>query len=615
MFGAVPAEIRQQALSDQLSDMGASVLMDCLWLTEADRPVAEQNWERVIAEIDEIAAKAEAMAAEFLVATAVRAKVRVLCEQLHQPDRAIAVAEAVLTHLSDDLRVRFMVYDAIGQQLSYVNDKEAEAAIWLQRADSICELIPQRLQWERAITLLALARLADKGDEADKSAALLARAVELVRSLPHRSEVEMVKFLGDLAIAEWKQSNYRSAFEALDDAAPRLLNTRTEAAEWKALFTIFGHTAGYMASCASSGHPPTLEDENRYVLPPVGNFHDMKKAELASVYRPETDIALPSIMAQFAQAVERDDRVAYWADQVIAMGRQSPAAGSVVATTTFSILPHLVVSGRLIEFFDSAREAVFTTTATQCLYQRGDRDFLFKEIDIEALLGGRGSADWDHAEQHALVYTLVPLAVYLGTLSVRAREHTGAEKQLRQNTERAISLCHEAAAISLRADDWCEAAWLIKECYESNPVLEQVIKRANTYTEDRRALKALAYLGGTLQRAVVLREACRGQMVILPYCLGYPLREESAYRLLFLPFVEAFWGWAVAHRRVCFSPPAVVEHAFEEVANCPIHLRAKRMMHVVANGLGVRYARVVNDGFQQWEALEGNASGKGAPLA
>ena len=313
----------------------------------------------------------------------------------------------------------------------------------------------------------------------------------------------MVRFLGDLAIAEWKQGNYRSAFEALDDAAPRLLNTRTEAAEWKALFTIFGHTAGYMVSRARFGHLLTLEDENLSVLPPVGNFHNMKEAELASSYRPETDIALPSIMAQFAQAVERDDRVAYWADQVIAMGRQSPAAGSVVATTTFSILPHLVVSGRLIEFFDSAREAVFTTTATQCLYQRGDRDFLFKEIDIEALLGGRGSADWDDAEQHALVYTLVPLAVYLGTLSVRAREHTGAEKQLRQNTERAISLCHEAAAISLRADDWCEAAWLIKECYENNPVLEQVIKRANTYTEDRRALKALAYLGGADGEAVV----------------------------------------------------------------------------------------------------------------
>jgi hypothetical protein len=30
MFGDVPAEVRQQALSDPLSDMGASVLMDRL---------------------------------------------------------------------------------------------------------------------------------------------------------------------------------------------------------------------------------------------------------------------------------------------------------------------------------------------------------------------------------------------------------------------------------------------------------------------------------------------------------------------------------------------------------------------------------------------------------
>jgi len=393
MFRSVPAEVRQQALSNPLSDMGASVLMDRLWLMEANRPAAEQNWKRVLADIDEVAVKTEAMAAELLVATVVRAKILVLCEKLHQPDCAIAVAEAALTHLSDDLRACFMVCDAIGQQLSYVNGKEAEATLWLQRADSVCELIPQRLQWERATTLLALARLADKGGEADVSVALLTRAVELVRSLPDRSEVEMVKFLGDLAIAEWNQGNYGSAFEALDDAAPRLLNTRTEAVEWRALFTLFGHTAGYMTNCARTGHPSTLEDGESFVLPPVGNFHNMKEAGLASVYRPEREIALLSIMAQFARAMERDDRVVYWADQVITMGRQSPAAGSIVATTTFSILPHLVVSGRLIEFFDSAREAVFTTTATHCLYQRGERDFLFKELDVETLLGKRGSAD------------------------------------------------------------------------------------------------------------------------------------------------------------------------------------------------------------------------------
>ena len=121
----------------------------------------------------------------------------------------------------------------------------------------------------------------------------------------------------------------------------------------------------------------------------------------------------------------------------------------------------------------------------------GEGDFLFKELDVETLLGGRGSADWDYAEQHILVFTLVPLAFYLGTLSVRAREHTGTAEQLRQHTERAITLCYEAAAISLRADEWCEAARLLEECYVNTPVLEQVVQRANTYTEDRRALKIL----------------------------------------------------------------------------------------------------------------------------
>lgn len=538
MLAAVPVEVRQQALSDLLSDLGASVLIDRLLLTEASQPAAAQNWERVLAALDEVAAQAETIAAELLVAAVVRAKIVVLCRHLHQPEYAIAIAEAALTPPSDDLRIHFLVCDVIGQQLSYVNGKEAEAALWLQRADSVCALIPQRLAWERATTLLTRARLADKGSETDRAAELLTRAVELVQSLPERSEVEMVRCLGELAIAKWKQGNYQGAFEALDDAAPRLLHARTESAEWRALFILFGHTAGYMAQCARTGHPPPfLEDGDPMILPPVGKFHDVPQEELARRYRPETDIAMPCIMAQFAQSVACDDRVSYWADQTIMMGRQLPVAGSVVATATFSILPHLVVSGQLLEFFDSAREAACFTTATYCLSRRGEGNVPFKELNVEVLLGGRGSEDWNYAEQNVLGLTLTPLAVYLATLSVRAGEHPDAAEQLRQYTEHAMALC-------------------------------------------------------------------RAQMAVLPYCGRYALSEESAYRLLLLPFVEAFWGWAMAHRRVCFSPPVMVEQAFADAAHSPIPGRAQRMMHVVANGLGVRYTRVVDDGFRQWELLE-----------
>lgn len=610
MIRDVPRGVRNQALSDPLSEVGTLLLFRILRAEEEKRPSMEQNWEQVLKDVNRIKENAKAMEANFLIAAASWSEILLLCERFRQADCAIAVAKEALAALSDDPRITFIICDAIGRNLSLLDGREGDAEEWLQRALAAAQTIPHCFQLELPKTLLGLACLEDKRGEQKQSVAFLNQAVELLVTSSRYSEIEFVKMLGDRAIAEWKNGEVSKAFQSLDDATPRLLGTRTDSTAWKAIFSLLGHTLGYMASYASFGSPPKNEDKTPYVLPPVGNFNNFKEKELASIYNPERDFVLPSLLAQFAQAVGRDDRVVYWADQMVESGRISSVSAGVVSTTMLGILPHLLVSGRIAEFFEHAREAVFTMSAMSNAFKKGTRDLLFDTLDIEAELGGRESEDWEDAEQRTLEYTLGLLAFHLGTLSVRSRDDDAVTYELKNKIAYVKSLCFEAAAISTRSADWREAVQLIEACLENNPVLEKIVARANAYSETQRALKLLGYVGGTMQNAVILNDACRLQMAALPFCLSYFLKQ-TGYRLLLLPFIETFWGWSVAHCRVCFTPPAVVESAFREALESPIEFRAKRIMHVIANGLGIRYERAVDDSFRQWDAQEEKAQQTG----
>lgn len=603
MLASVPEEMRRQALADpEFSLSGAALLMDRFWLTEVERPAEEQDWPRVLRELDEIESKARSISADFLIGAAARARVLVLSEWMHETDRAVAVAEAALAEFPDDQRIRFMVCDALGRKLSYIASMEHDAQAWLERADAAGELIPVAFGLERAITLLALARLIDGQGDAAEAASILSRAIGSLRAAPECPEIELTKMLGELALAEWKRNDYDAAFAALDDAIPRLLALKSDTPEWKALFTLFGHTAGYMASWTSFGHPPALEDGEPYILLPLGNFHDMKEFSLAKRYQAERELLLPVLMVQFAQGAGRDDRVAFWADRAVEMGQQASAFASMTSGMMLSMLPHLLESDRLAEFFNGAREATYVMVAGRNLYRGGDRNFMFRELDTEAILEGRGSAAWDEAEQKALIFTLVPLAVFLARLSIQARNDRGSAERLRDAAGRAVLLCQEVAAVSTRAEDWCEAGRLIEECYIRNPVMERVVSRANEFSEDQLPLRALAYLGATLELALAPKEALKGQMAVLPYCLQCFV-QPGAYRLLLLPFIEVFWGWTVVQRRLCFSPPPTGEKAFAEAYGAPVPERAKRIMRAMALALGVRGDQVVEDGFQNWESV------------
>lgn len=599
MLGQASTEVRDQVLTDpNFADQGLFLLMDRFWLNEARKPVPEQDWERVLADMDEIENAAALTGAEFLQATAIRAKILILCEHIKSIDQALAVAREGLARLSDDPRVVFTVCDALGRKLTYVPEREGEAEVWLRQAEEACNQLPHRLRWEQSQTLLALARLADNRGAADEAVSLLSHAAVLVRSAEFCPEIELVKLEGDLAIGRWKQGDEKGAFQELDDAAQRLVKLKENTENWKALFSVLGHTVGYMAAHARR-MPLVIESGEPYVLPPVGNFNDPKESELAAMYQPERDLILPSLLARFALAVGQDERASYWVNQTLEMGKETPAAALVLATTIIEIGPYLVHNERFAEFFDGVRESTFVLKAAWLTFQQGS-DTLLSEVDVEKVLGKHNGANWAEAETATLGSVLIPLALHFAVLALRSPYDAETAKHLLQNVQVSARLCRETAAVSIRPESWRKASFLLKSCFLNYLPLGKIIDKANSYTAADAALKAVTYIGAKFGPDVDLKEACRAQMAFLPYCLQF-LPTEASHRLLLIPFLEEFWGRALSERDASF---AAAEHEFHKACKAPLMLKARCIMQSVTDSLGIWDEAVIQSAFTRWDARE-----------
>ncbi|MGO8670129.1 MAG: tetratricopeptide repeat protein [Capsulimonadaceae bacterium] len=598
MLRNAPEKLRNETLgTEEFLEFFLPFFSEPYWLTDDTQPLPS-DWERVLHDADDVIEAARSAGVEFMETCAQRAKIIILCEHLKRPDDAIRIAMSSQLDPPGDARFSYLIYDAIGYQLSFIPGMEDQARAWLLSAQAVAERKPGTLRLKRAETSLALARLSEQRGDSEEAVCVVSQAVEVTRSIVSLPEMELIKMLGDLSIAEWLNGNRGAAFRAIDEAVVRLIGMPLRSHQLKAIFVLLGHTAGYMASVARYAAPSRIDSGEPLALPPLGVFHKMQVDNLARYYGSRSAQLLPSVMAQFSRAVHADERVGYWTQQLITAARGLPDIAAVVAYNLISVLPNIAMDGRLSELFDGARDAAFVSVASWVQYQRTGTDPLLRSVDVAAVLGVFGGPDWTEAEQRALTFVLLPLAIYLADLAVRARRDAAARVTLEGQRKVAISLCHETAACSSLGNSWAEAAYLIGTSVTDGAQVQELMSRVNLSEET--ALKTLGYITLSAQERMGLADACKLQMASLPYLLK-SLTQADAERLLVLPFVRRFWSDACEDRSSSFTASAAVRQELSEAITLPDGEQAMRIMDVVARGLGVRYEQAVASGFRLWE--------------
>jgi hypothetical protein len=216
-------EQRQRAFSAKLAHMGCLRVSDRLWLREADKPEYEQDWHVVLVAIRELAERANRLNLDLLWGCAIRAQIITLAGYHHDLNGALIVAEEALAQASDDPRIQFLIKECLGRQYVYANRND-EALIWLDQA------LSQHIQaysLTRMHTLLSASRAAGS-QEPYLAIQYAQQAVRLAETSEEIPKTELVKALGELAIAKWLAIDLAAAFEPWERAGEQLLSCKPD---------------------------------------------------------------------------------------------------------------------------------------------------------------------------------------------------------------------------------------------------------------------------------------------------------------------------------------------------------------------------------------------------
>lgn len=571
------AEQRERVFSSEYAMTGCLQVVNRLWLLEAQKPKDTQRWEPILEVFEEFANRARSIGAEVLWASAVRASVMVLAEYTYDLVAARDLTDVALSIASNDPRVQYLIRESIGRQYTY-NKQFQEALAWLEEALSYYTV---DFPIARLYTLLT-AGLAAGELNAASAINYLKLAVELANNDTTLPETELVRALGELAVAHWLAGDLKASFDAWDIAAERLLSARSDDDMWKDLFTLFGHTSGFLSMMAGTGRAIERTRSGEIYAPPFrGIFIQALRAERARLYDPAQDCVIFAQLAHFAEAVGQYERATAWARLGIDAARVSKRP-LVVSDLGFSISPHFVIAGQYEEALELGLEAGGIQIALTRLRNEGV-DFADATLEIDALLSGLSEEEHMRGEYGAVIGVLLPIAFQLHRLVLTGPARVQIEASA------IASMCRQISETARNRTLWSTAADALDKTFLDEATGHELVELGNSLNQDEyNVLRIIYYLGAITKRDVGIEDVALGQLAIMPSVQRLLSIGHAAYSGIVLPYLVEFWSARFRRARALFGSPQYFEEELAQATMAPADIRAQRILFTVAKSLRIR---------------------------
>lgn len=576
-------EETETAFASEMAELACMLAIDGVGYGEAEKPVSDQDWDRVLDAYDQAIQIGRESDIDLLRALGVRAKVTVLAGHLDKIDEARAVATEAAERYSTEPRTVFVVGSEIGRQL-LAKGRVPEALDWFRRAFAAeTDAFPNL----RCRYLIDASRAA--GDDHPQESLTYARGgVAVVRAHPRRtSEFDFVIALGELAIAEWLGRDLRAAFLCFDEAARALIDCKDSTAFWKQLFVMFGHTSGYLSSLAATGQPPQSTPTGEPYARPQRGMLANEVAERAESYQPDRDVLLYAHLSTFGEGVEDYENAASWALRGLSIAREQGILEACGQLGLAAIAP-LILSGQYTESFDVAVEACAAIEASRKRTKDGFPIFE-SGVSAENVLGPSNSDEWQDVEHIAAKISIVAALLHALTRDLDDGRAAGKAEQI-------IDACEQMARISSHQGVWCEAGEFLHTVFDSTVSHSVIQKRANDAGERKETtVQMLGYLGATVKPDARLEGCALNHAIVFAHLSRMAPLLPGVVGQIYVPFIVKYWKSAFAEQRFRFRSPDSVAHDLQDAIAQPMEERVRAVLATVIRGLGIRMPERVRD--------------------
>jgi hypothetical protein len=585
MVDSLSAEQRSFVFADNDSPRFSLVVANRLWLSEFEKDGANRNWIALQEPLIELAKAARRWDTEVLWACAQRTQIITLGENLKDTEACVALAKDGLNQASCDPHVRFLLEEALGSQLLYARRND-EARIWLQKAllHPVADLSTTRFFAHLNCSYAIGDTDARAAVEHAEAAVAIAKAAPKDDPIP---EPELIKAMGELAIAHHFAGDLKSAFVVWDEAARLLLSTEHDTADWKELFVVFGHVSGYLSVFARTGRgPESASDGGEYAAPYRGLFAT-NNPQRVQLYAPEKRVLLPSHLAIFATAVGDEGSAHYWGERAIAATRETEQL-QLLSVLAWDLIPLYLKQGKFDEAISLAIEASNITAAGIKIHRAGAT--LWARVDVEAILGPKSNPEWLSAEKEAMLLLCVPLVAHLGRLALDRPDTAALE------VTRAITAIRRFAGTALDKVGWEAIGAALERGLLGADSEKGLIAFGNSFDQnDFKAVVITAYLCAGMRDRGDTDQAVRAQLAIMPYVDTYFAHYPAAHSII-VEYVTSFWRNAVLSMPFRFSIPKMVQESLEASQRLSGSARLRSVLSHITTSLGVR----VHDKERYW---------------
>lgn len=569
VFEGLMGEERQIVLADDLADDMCVLMVNRLWLIEGDKPKAEQDWQKVLADIRGIASRAWQLNMEVLWAAAIRAEIITLGEYVHDIEAALAVAVTARNATSDNPSVQFLITSGIGLQYAYVN-RHHDATVWLREAVSyeINEFATERLR-----VLLYLSRAVWE-DTADSNLAVTfaQEAVMLAQSATDIPDIMQIKAIGELGLAHWFNADSLAAFICFDQVAEAIVLDEQVASDWQSLFVVFAHTLGQLRHAHHAETPTTgLDVVHRGIF--------IHSPDVAAQYNPANHDLIASLMAIYAEQVEQVDKAVSWAWRAMQQATESRRQ-QIIGGLGHILITDLVQHHRFSEAIELARDFGKAHIAAGQVADTQDGQATI-DVDDTSVPNRMSNAEQQLAEWSSALFVMIPVVFQLATLSI---DDPG---QAEQEVDGTIAASRARADTAENQALWLRIADIVEEIFVQKIGATQLLRVGNDDQSDT-LFRLLYLLGATMQRDISYEDAVVAQLMIMPYIqetFGY---QSMIYRRIIVPFMSTYWRTMFNRSRFRFSTPNSVAEQLAAIDTIPFERRVQYILRTISDGLTIR---------------------------
>jgi DNA replication protein DnaC len=566
------SEQRERAFSTKATEAGCLLVAEWIWLLEADKPEAEQDWQTVLTGTRRLKDFALSLGLELLWASAICSEVIILAEYNRNLNQAIEIIELSLAHASNDPRVQFLLKECLGRQFVFAA-RHDEAVTWLTQA--LVELT-DAYPLQRLHALLRLSR-AIAAQEPYLALQYAQQAVNVAQSFEEIPETELVKALGELAIAKWLAIDVSAAFEAWDQAGEYLLNYRRDKNEWKDLFVLYAHITGYFTAVATTGNPPgDITEGEIYAAPARGIFLTRNLARV-DYYNPSRDCFLPTQLASFAEAIGNDKRAFAWALKGLEMARDTQQFLPLTSLGR-NIIPQLVLKNSYADVLDLAVEVGTLLVALPKLSQAGG-NILEPGINIQEVFGLEENEMWKHTESCALILGVLPIIFHIANIAIYQ------PGLARTQAIYIAAMCREIAAISRPQSLWTTVVEIIDQIHlQQSSCIELITQYQNLSSPDM-ILSILGLMAATLQENAPLIEVLRVHLSIIDQVQKLTNSQSTVYRKIVLRYFLNYWKTSVERVMFRFNNPQITAYLLCQSQNMSSNEQGQAILNIIRNDL------------------------------